>query len=173
MRLFVTGFGPFLKIQNNPSGEIARQCGLPHAVLPVSFAAVESFVAEFPANSYDGIVMLGVSELLGEMQREMVAHNRVIQVPDVDGKLWQNAEIVPDGAEQIQTNLWEPGEDFGPDITTSDDAGGYLCNFIYYKMRLAHPGLATGFLHVPMPAALPLPIQRQMFARVVSGLRAR
>ncbi|MEN8184635.1 MAG: pyrrolidone-carboxylate peptidase, partial [Myxococcota bacterium] len=47
----------------------------------------------------------------------------------------------------------------------SDDAGGFLCNHVFYRARdwVEHAGLAIpcGFVHLPPLEALPLARQRE------------
>jgi pyroglutamyl-peptidase len=47
----------------------------------------------------------------------------------------------------------------GYEVLTSDDAGGYLCNHLFYELMTQRPEGVAGFVHVP-PLAPPWDLER-------------
>lgn len=147
MRVLTTGYGPFLSVKENPSGWLVERCGAPFVVLPVSFAAVDKFLAELDPASFDALVMVGVHGRARKMRLESVARNVVGKTPDVEGQVLVPGKIDPAGRDRIRTSLWS-GVRLA-DFTLTDDAGDYLCNYIFYRASVALPGKQVGFVHVP------------------------
>ena len=55
----------------------------------------------------------------------------------------------------------------------SNDAGCYLCNYIYYQaLRRLPPNVGVGFVHVPPLAVLPLDEQRLQLSRLIDAVEA-
>ncbi|MBS1707649.1 MAG: hypothetical protein JSS65_02885 [Armatimonadetes bacterium] len=147
MRVLTTGYGPFLSVTENPSGWLVERCGAPCVVLPVSFAAVDKFLAELDPDTFDALVMVGVHGRARKMRLESVARNVVGKTPDVEGQVLGPGKIDPTEPDRIRTSLWS-GVRLA-DFTVTDDAGDYLCNYIFYRASVALPEKKVGFVHVP------------------------
>ncbi|MBW7928564.1 MAG: pyroglutamyl-peptidase I, partial [Fimbriimonadaceae bacterium] len=95
MNVFVTGFGPFLGNDDNPSAALAESCGLPFAVLSVTFRAVEEFLVSAP--EFDALLMLGLAsgEQDPRLRLELVARNVVGPTPDAEGVVGGPGPIAP------------------------------------------------------------------------------
>ncbi|MCB9522587.1 MAG: hypothetical protein H6702_04295 [Myxococcales bacterium] len=154
--MLVTGFGPFPGVPVNPTAAVAsaldgaRVAGVRVVgrVLPVDWAAglpaLDAAVAEVAP---DALLMLGVAPR-GGIEVERVARNQVNAKPDVQG-LAGPATLAPDGPAELATTLpWEALCALG--AQPSDDAGGYLCNAVFYRALWAHAQVPQrGFVHVP------------------------
>ena len=66
--------------------------------------------------------------------------------------------IDPEGNSQYGTTLWRNPSLYADDPRwqTSVDAGGYLCNYIYYRSLQKLEQTRCGFLHVPRGEVVPL-----------------
>jgi pyroglutamyl-peptidase len=169
--LLLTGFEPFLDVQLNPSGELARALDgarlrggaggdleVRGRVLPVAFerAPRELEVAlDELGEGVAAVVSLGVHRgsafRLEERARSVFQSSQ----PDNDGQLGAAVEL--DGPPERRTTLdlercerWlrEAG---AAEVSRSSDAGGYLCERIYRAgldaaQELHVPAL---FLHIP------------------------
>ncbi|KAH0545592.1 hypothetical protein FGG08_000423 [Glutinoglossum americanum] len=179
--ILLTGFGPFGDIPTNPSWEIVSS--LPPAIprtpttpkirllrpaqpLPVSYPATLSQIPPLLSAHRDVsyVIHCGVAPLWKHFAVERQAHRAGYEGRDVDGVVVGDARGEP-WPEVLRTTVdvdgvlerWR-GLSPGVDLRVSDDAGHYLCDFIYY-CSLAHfweKGGGNGegerpvlFLHVP------------------------
>lgn len=171
-RLLVTGFGPFLDVEDNPSAILARGSGLPHRTLEVSFQAVDEFWASEELSDYDAVLMLGVAGKSERMRVETTAQNRIGATPDVLGCVHGPAQIDPTGPPQLGATLWHSADVWQEEEwEISVDAGSYLCNYSLYTGLRRRLDLKIGFLHVPPADVLPLDQQAGQLTRIVSLLR--
>jgi len=171
MRVLTTGYGPFLNIVENPSGWLVERCGAPFVVLPVSFAAVDKFLADLDPDSFDALVMVGVHGRARKMRLESVAQNMVGKTPDVDGKVLGPGQIDSSGHDRFRTSLWR--EINLPNFTHTNDAGDYLCNYIFYRASATIPDKLVGFVHVPKWARMGQERQLASFGALLDELGAR
>lgn len=153
MNLFVTGYGPFGTVTENPSGLIAARLGSPHQVLDVTFCAADTFLDEFGAMPYDALLMIGVAASAERMRLETVARNRIGHSPDVAGVVMGPGPVNAAAPRQLHASLWSGFEQWldSPDFEPSVDAGDYLCNYLAFEAARRYPKRETGFLHVPLP----------------------
>lgn len=156
MRVLTTGYGMFLSVTENPSGWLVERCGAPCVVLPVSYAAVDRFLAELDPDSFDALVMVGVHGRARKMRLESVARNVVGKTPDVDQVVLGPGKINPAGPDRIPTTLWRNNwwPEASQDFTVTRDAGSYLCNYIFYRAAAMFAGKQVGFVHVPQWARM-------------------
>ena len=152
MRLFVTGFGPFGNVADNPSGWLAEQSGLSHAILPVSWSAVDQFLQTFPTTDYDALLLMGVAASRTELTPELFAWNIIGPNPDVNGVKCPGF-IDPNGPDRLPATLWTADQVADWDATGvtsfSLHPGTYLCNYSFYRALQWLPSIRVGFLHVP------------------------
>ena len=173
-RVLLTGFGPFLDVSINASGEIARAlqgkqlegAEVNSFVLPVSFdrlaPAYAEALAELVATPPVALLSLGVHRgrafRLERRARPVLDSGQL----DCDGVAVSQLERL--GARELNTQLdierltsallaGGAGE-----VLVSDNAGGYVCERCYYEVlsqaeRLGVPGL---FLHVPPVELVPV-----------------
>lgn len=177
-RILVTGFGPFPGAPENPSerlieqfdaGEIRLPPGVhvTTAVLPTSWVSVPSLVAELLARHQPDIALhFGFSARARGFRIERIAQNRTHARADVDGRLPRRSTvrhgarrhlISPLPVHRIVMHLRAQG------LVTelSSDAGGYLCNKLFY-LSLTGQGhdrhLRNAlFVHIPEVSAFSRP----------------
>lgn len=151
-RLLITGFGPFPGVADNPSGRLALSLDGTSAAGVALFGRVldthwllawPQLQAAVATLAPDAVVMLGVAER-GAVQVERVAFNEAAPSLDCAGALPPDAILVPGAPASLPTRL--PWADLG--AATSDDAGRYLCNAIFYR-ALHGLSLPCGFVHMP------------------------
>lgn len=186
-RTFVTGFGPFGSVSQNPSSILAAGSGKPFEILEVSFAAVDQFLNQLPVDTFDVLIMLGVAAQSERMRYEQVARNWNGTTPDVRGIILGPGLIdanepaaftlSPDAiTEHIARTGTLPGihrpfndEQSGQQNSLdsirfwelSNNAGEYLCNYIYFRARQRFPQKRVQFIHVPPFEVLSQEIQSQ------------
>lgn len=152
MRLpFATGFGPFEATDDNPSAWLAEYCGAEFSVLKVTFAAVDHFVDSFDASGSSALVLMGYANR-EKMSMELVARNQIGPHPDVDGVTQGPCRIESNAPAQLSGGLWSGLSTEAKameELDFSDDAGDYLCNYLYFRCLRKWPHLPIGFLHVP------------------------
>ena len=170
-RTLLTGFSSFGTVVSNPTERLVAQFGiqascsaLTTAVIPVSFAAASEIVqnlirdADVQSRPFDTVLMLGVNSGASEWRIERYGRNYDEPGrPDAFGTASPGRVIVPDGPDLVGCTL--PTEELvrklnaeGIPATTSDSAGGYLCNHLLYSTLLflaGRTGVRAGFVHVP------------------------
>ena len=174
--VLLTGFNPFGEHAANVSEALVRavEAGWPPklvqaastrltvAVLPTEFAgAGDAIVDLIRAHAPDAVVCCGLAEGWG-LRLELVARNRDgCGEPDNASRSRDNARIDATGPSlypgtlpyhQLSRTLKARGIPH----TYSDDAGGFVCNHVFYRAcrEIAHSGRATlcGFIHFPADA---------------------
>lgn len=150
MRILVTGFGPFGSVVDNPSAHLARGVSADAVVLEVSFAAVDRLIATLDPADFDAWLMLGFSAQASKLVIERSAANRVGLDPDVLGAS-RPGPVEEDGPERLKGTLWPAYLSWTPCNAWrfSDDAGSYLCNYLYYRGVHRFPDRKVGLVHVP------------------------
>jgi len=167
--MLVTGFGPFPGVPENPTealvGALACEPGFAgravfrFEVLPVEYEAVRPRLAMLGREfSPDIVVHFGVSARAVGFTLERIARNEIAAAkPDNRGALPVGGPICARAGDFSSTlpldAIHEALTARGLPVAWSDDAGGYLCNFLFYLSRSAEcPGFAPpmcGFIHVP------------------------
>ena len=187
MHILMTAFGPFRELKRNPSEmvlEHARRhghfddCMVEWVVLPVTFRAVENFVGGILPGSYDVIIHTGVAVGSLRLQIELHACNRV-KGRDVDGVALEG--VIEEKGPAVLTSplashVRAGCQARGIALDASEDAGGYLCNYIYYKsLRRLGPHSGIAFLHladfVSNPAASSLEAQAGLLVKLTEIMR--
>ena len=161
----VTAFGPFGNFKINPSEVLGRALfGDKLMVLPVSFRAVDDFLAELPAGTKK-LLMLGVAAKAKHLRLERTATDHIGSRCDIDD-VSRNREKSTSAQGTLFNRL--SAADCWID---SNDAGSYLCNYIYFEASTRYPGIATGFIHVPPFSAVPFPLQLIRLRRIVQQIQ--
>jgi pyroglutamyl-peptidase len=132
------------------------------AILPTEFAgAGDAIVDLIRAQAPDAVVCCGLAEGWG-VRLELVARNRdECGAPDNAGQSRDNARIDATGPALYPGTL--PYHRLGRTLTArgipheySDDAGGFVCNHVFYRARreIARSGRGAlcGFIHFPAAA---------------------
>ena len=162
-RLLLTGFEPFGDVRVNPSwecvkgldGEVWRGKVAVRAVrLPVSYergtARLREEIGSFRP---DAVVMFGVAQKRSAVSLERVAANRCDAAVKDNVGVARSGPIDETGPATRESTLplgrvKGALDRAGVPAEWSDDAGGYLCNRVFWEARAAFPGPA-GFIHVP------------------------
>jgi pyroglutamyl-peptidase len=164
-RALVTGFEPFGEHDVNPSALIAE--ALDGVVLPVSFARASGALREAIAErDPELVVCFGLADGDTTISVERFAHNLdEADAVDNEGAGGSGSTIDPGGPLALASSL--PVDAIVAALqaeeipaAVSRDAGGYLCNHVFYVLMGAlGPGRKGGFVHVPGLDVLPLETQ--------------
>ncbi len=150
--MLITGFGAFGSVADNPSTHLARDLDPDATILRVSWREVADFAREVQVGSTPAstILALGVAVGRTEPTYELFAHNVANPRPDVDGQLWPLREIIPGAPSALGATLLTPAELGRLTMRASYTPGGYLCDFILYRLlwELRGTGTRIGFVHV-------------------------
>jgi pyroglutamyl-peptidase len=165
-RILVTGFEPFGGADDNPSARVVERLsrealpGVDAVVLPVSAGRLPGRLAELLERHRPDAV-LGLGEARGDaaVRVERVAVNLLdFRTPDNDGRVLNDARVIPDGPAAYFTTLPTDAvvagvRAAGVSCTTSLSAGAYLCNMkmylaLHWAARSPHRPRA-GFVHLP------------------------
>ena len=165
-RLLITGFGPFPRVPDNPSGRLARRLaalprlrrilgGVPDClVLDTRYGALDTQLAPALAARPEAVLMIGVAASRARVCVETRAVNRVSRLfPDASGAVARRLALDPGApalrrspsAAAVRAALLRAGLP----TAASRDAGRYLCNAAYF--RVLAQGCPAVFLHIPMP----------------------
>jgi pyroglutamyl-peptidase len=160
-RVLVIGFEPFGKNEVNPSQLIAEE--LDGVVLPVSYARSAGELAHaLGERDPDVVVCFGLADDRDAITPERFAHNLdEAATTDNDDASGSGAEIDVAGPIAYRSTL--PVDEIVAALrareipaAVSRDAGGYLCNHVFYVlMHTLKPGRMGGFVHVPPLDVLP------------------
>lgn len=160
MKVLITGFEPFGGSAVNPSQQLvdALDGDVAKALLPVSYAraagALRDAIAE---HEPDVVICFGQADGRTGISIERFAHNLdEATTTDNDEAPGSGAPIDPDGPAAYASSL--PVDDIvaalraeGIPAQPSRDAGGFLCNHVFYVlMRTLGQSARGGFVHVPL-----------------------
>ena len=166
-RVLATAFEPFDGERVNPSQQLVEALAadpppgveLETAVLPVAYArAADALRAALRASTPELVVCFGQANGRAGISLERFAHN-LDDGTKIDNEGASSAtEIDPAGPAAYRSTL--PVDELverlraeGIPAAVSHDAGGFLCNHVFYVLMQElerHPGTAGGFVHVPL-----------------------
>lgn len=169
--ILLTGFGSFDEFNRNPSGDIVEELDgsiystfqIRGVKIPVAWENSWELI-EQEIKRYHPVLVLSLG-LAPEpnIRLEICANNQNAPFFDENGKrpaAWPNSQIVESGPiiypsslpldwlyseyQQLDSNKVIP-------IRFSNDAGKYLCNYVFYKAMYHLKGavLYRGFIHIP------------------------
>jgi pyroglutamyl-peptidase len=183
--ILVTGFGPFLDVKENPSWEAIRDLDgtriggarIAVARLDVTYAsAAEQLQAAIDRVRPDVVLALGVAPD-SALRLETTARNLdTAASPDVAGEVRAGRKVRADGPATLPSRLPLEAlraalEADGFEVRASDDAGGYLCNHLFYELLTRRPTGVAGFVHVPeLRAPWDLPRLQRAVRRMLETL---
>lgn len=174
--VLVTGFEPFGGHAANPSRELAerlgRAPGRAAAVLPVAYARADALLPELVATHRPRAwLVLGLCAEARGLRLERTARNLdQSDQADNEGEVRCGRTIAEGGPASYASTLplaeWAGRLDReGVPVEWSDDAGGYLCNHVFYAARHALarslPDAVCGLVHVPPGDAMDLGRQQR------------
>jgi pyroglutamyl-peptidase len=163
MTTLVTGFDPFGGLRSNPSQTAgswlaAQREDILYLPVPTSYArSVEALQRAVQTHRPTALLLLGFAARAAGLRLERLARNATTTTaPDNDGKC-QAGPILEGGPPWIETSV-----DYdrilrilaskGIPHTASDDAGGYVCNWLYWHALVGDRTLPTLFVHLAEPA---------------------
>ena len=165
MSILLTGFGPFPRVPRNPTQFIVERfpdelagVTIHRAVLPTIYEVAERMIEELLlAHRPEFCLCLGVAGP-GVPRLETTARNHGASNARDHAGAARTGPVAPSGPDTYPSTLPLAAIDAalgdrGIAFEYSDDAGGYVCNHIFYASRHAieRHGLAIrcGFVHVP------------------------
>lgn len=94
---------------------------------------------------------MGVSGGASKFRVELAARNKISATPDTEGNVKGPSSINEASPAILGTTLfWTPALLYPNErFELSTDAGGYLCNYLYFRCLEALQDRRVGFLHVP------------------------
>lgn len=163
--VLVTGFGPFgchgvntswLAVKELPNTNLVNYANLEIREIPVEYETVDKQVPALWHEVKPNLcVHVGVHGLADSVQLEMCAHNDGYNRPDEIGQKCHHGCCVKGGEECLSTPLdlekicAEVMSAKSPCLVgISDDAGRFLCEYIYYTSLSIRQGTCS-FIHVP------------------------
>lgn len=163
LTLLLTGFGPFPGAPRNPTATLVKQLaarrrrgvrGIAH-VFATRYDAVDRELPELIARHRpDVLVMFGLAGRRTKLCIEVRARNRVSRwFPDAARFVPLRPDITP-GAPLHRagrapfSRLVAAARASGAQAELSDDAGAYVCNYVYWRGLEQGPAI-TVFVHVP------------------------
>ena len=208
MRILLTGFEPYLGPLNStqqllrsleaepPVALEALGVQLALRVLPVDTEAIAGALATaLDETRPEALVMLGQAPGRSRVEIELWARNRrEFSMPDMAGRMVQGRAVMEGAPERYPTGLPDPRglaarlEAAGVPAGTSEDAGLYLCNQVFYlachRAATGDGPRVAGFVHVPVlpeqcrgdgdaPGCLPLAQLRRAAVVLVEALSRR
>jgi pyroglutamyl-peptidase len=164
-RVLVTGFEPFGGADVNPSQKLIEAlaaeppdgCELATALLPVVWArAADELVRAIERERPDLVVCFGQADGRARVEVERFALN-FDDGCDEEGAT-RRAEIAVDGPVAYRSSLpvdaiVEALRGEGIPAAASRDAGGFLCNHVFYVLMstlAGRVGTRAGFVHLPL-----------------------
>lgn len=157
-RILITFFGPFNSFLINPSELVAEKLqklfledsNIEFRRLDVSFNSIEHFL-ESDLNQFDVIIELGVATKSERVKLELNGTNFIKGVDN--NNFSKNGLIATNGSASITTNFDEDilnnlTSIYPEQISKSESAGKYLCNYLYYQSLNKFPEKKILFIHV-------------------------
>ncbi|XP_050541180.1 pyroglutamyl-peptidase 1 [Daktulosphaira vitifoliae] len=155
--IVVTGFGPFRQYKVNSSWEIAKclfdtgienelNCKLIKIEVPVSYKDVDEIIPKLWTEYKPTLMVhLGVSCFAKTLTVETTAHGHDYLKEDINGICPDSRCLANDSKLETCLSI-DCLKDY--DICVSQDAGRYLCEYIYHKSLTINKN-QTIFIHVP------------------------
>lgn len=168
MRVLISGFEAFGEHKVNPTALIVDALNqglipfpstlkLEHILLPVTFDdSYKKLEKKIESFNPDVIISFGVANR-DSIELENVAINYIdARIKDNAGTQPQEQEITPNGPQSFLSTLPLQGiearlKEAQLPVKISNDAGSYVCNFLFYKLMESNQDTfrLCGFIHVP------------------------
>lgn len=179
-KVILTGFGPFGEVKENPTQKLIELLKnemqnelYQFFILPVSY----EYGSEWSSKNIDSntslVVHFGVAANSKLIRIERTAKNQTGSSNDIDGISGQG-KISGLEIETIQTGIDVSGLvdsmcASGLECELSDDAGDYLCNYIFFKSLQVKSDQVL-FVHVPPEEELPLSKLKEFTLKLLGHL---
>jgi len=182
MKVIVTGFEAFDRMQSNPSADLLallpdeiRGDYLVTRVLPVDTDRIEQVLRDLPQENVRAVLHLGLATDRPVISIERIALNlRDFSRPDNGGNKPVDALVRPGGPLALRARwpvksthaAWAEN---GIEAAISTSAGTFLCNQALYLSLADRPDwVSVGFVHVT--AHQPLEVQARAVVLAIEGL---
>lgn len=184
-QVYVTGFGPFEGVPENPSSFIVSQLAnviiFDHE-LEVSVDAVNAAVIKYfrilkeDESARPIIIHFGVATGSKTIKLEVLARNKAnFRLSDIRGVVLRDNQIVNDAPAVLMTTvdvdhlLTQVDSNL---VHSSEDAGEYICNYLYYKSLFKLGSFADVlFIHLPLFEEIREDVQLESINHIVTLLR--
>lgn len=192
--VLLTGFGPFPGVSRNASADLVRRLErhypravreprLCAAVLTTEWATVGEQMGDLLAHHRPSVAIhFGVSSRAIGFELETTARNEAVARQDVVGCLHENERVIAHARLSLKTKLPAASAVMalrarGIRAKLSRDAGGYLCNAVYFHSLRLSEHLSVGhkaiFVHLPASLRRQTPlIGRREFLHGMSEVEA-
>lgn len=162
--LLVTGFEPFGGSSVNPSALLAQRLSAPpgwamaRRILPVETKLLSPLLESLLDDLKPDLVLcMGEARGASAFRVERMARNLLaFQLADNAGEVIENQPVIQDGPALLPSTLdlekaLSSLRDLDFAANFSDDAGGFLCNQLFYSLchRFLNGPTRVGFLHLP------------------------
>lgn len=182
-KVIITGFGSFGNVQSNPTEKLINSLKDELAeelyqffVLPVSYNHCNSWSEQNISSSTQLVIHFGVSAKSQIIQLEKRGHNITGCSPDIEG-VADSGKIVEGLPGTIETGidtarLRKELNANGFPCEVSENAGDYLCNYIYFKSLIIVPEKVL-FVHVPPEEFLSIEKLKEFSLELIRTLKSQ
>jgi len=181
---FLTGFGPFEGVDENPSQILAEalredDCIMKARISHVSMSGVDQVLEDMslcdePENDSFWI-HLGVDSKSTCMRLELYGYNEcTFRISDQDGnkpnkqKINSNMALQHSICSRLDLSKLKSSMETVGAVCYSRDPGRYICNYIYYSSLSVHRYVV--FIHVPLFSVISLEQQQAMLRNMFQAL---
>ena len=149
MKVLVTAFKPFNKMEKNYSMEVLNYInGVEKLIIDVLYDdSYNELITNHNLDEFDLVIAMGEARMRDELTLEVQAKNiSSCSICDNGGIFKKDELIKEDGLEVLETNVNLSGlEEI---LKFSYDAGRFVCNNLYYHLLYNYKEKAL-FIHVP------------------------
>jgi pyroglutamyl-peptidase len=146
MSLLITSFGPFANFKVNPSNAVMlllqeqlkseERFSIEYETIEVSYSAVDLFLKKIEKRPYDFIIHLGVATNDNMIRFETRARNErsgadVLGVAPIKSEIFEKSVDIPTNFSMDMIRDFTENHPYS--VSISNDAGTFLCNYIYYN----------------------------------------
>jgi len=190
MRVLVTGFEAFGGMDSNPTQALIgalknhevpfpKTMKVEGLLLPVSFSEVFTlFQEKVESFNPDVILSFGLASSREAIELETTAVNEInADIPDNRGIRPMHQKISPEGPLSFSSSLPLTGlehalKNAGFPVKSSQSAGEYVCNYLFYRMMETNQDTfrLCGFIHVPSENIIPIQELRRALSIILNYL---
>lgn len=149
MKVLVTAFKPFNKMENNYSSEVLNYLNnVDKVIIDVLYdTSYIELSSKCNLNEYDLIIAMGEARMREELTLEIIAKNiSSCSICDNGGIYKKDEEIIKEAPIEIHTEV--DLANLNEFVKFSYDAGRFVCNNLYYHLLYNYPKKSL-FIHVP------------------------
>lgn len=162
-----------MNVAENPSGTLAQSLDPDATILRVAYGDIDRWLDSKALDCATGLLMCGVHPSARTLRLELVAHNEVTGIADVDGQT-PLGSIQEGLSPRLASTLVSPSladKVAGGRIRNlrlSTDGGRYLCNYALFQALARRPELPAAFLHIPPFSVVPLARQVELARWIIT-----